>query len=856
MFKKIILSLTTLLIVVLLSALVALYLAPGIALSYVSDWYAEQGADYKLEVKDWQFAPFSTHLALSGVTLKHPKVGQESTHLDQLVVDINLWALLQQKIEIRNLVLDGVDLALEALLTDTQDSINIAGLIIPLSSDQQKAGNQSDDQSTDVEEDAVKADETTAEANAEDSQITENTEVASVEGRVIETEAKSPDFSEKVTQPEKSAEPQPWAVQVNNLEIKNQNYQWQVRLDDVATQGKVRINKLQLRGLDSSTNSRPQINAEIELQQLSVSGAQNLQLNNPLILKMNGRLNNLLTQPQWQGELSLNDFSFSLEEELILGFSALSLKNIVADASAQTIENFLIQKITLADSKGLTLSIDDLTINEVASGDKQSFASLQLNNIVMNDEPMSLAVEQVSLGNFSHQDLKLQLESLLVKQVSLTSQEQKLLSLQHYGLADLVADFSDKEFAVTLGKQNYSGLLVNIERNKEGQLVGLVANSTASDGEKPDAAVAADDATAANSVKTEDKPLLLALALAGLIQQAEEADSENPVTNKIHVEDYSIKPALKTDINIHKINIGEVNSTIKKSDFSLTNAVPFEINLGIGRYNKITATGQLGLFEREGALYPQGEVILTVHQLDLVPFNGYFIQAMGYQLNRGSLDVDAKITFDKAQLGGEAKLLLRNSKFTPVDEATIKKVSKQISMPIDTAVGLLRDDNGNLRLTIPLSGDLSDPDVGLNDISKQLTQRALKAGTVYFLKQALQPYGTMLTVASFAGDYLFAIRLDSLLYEQDVSDLSDAQIANLTKVAELMKNKKDIEVQACPFVSTQEAQQMGDNWADLARERGQKVKDWLVAYDEKVSERLSICRPQQGKIAEVVLGVN
>src|SRR5690554_8029940 len=100
-------------------------------------------------------------------------------------------------------------------------------------------------------------------------------------------------------------------------------------------------------------------------------------------------------------------------------------------------------------------------------------------------------------------------------------------------------------------------------------------------------------------------------------------------------------------------------------------------------------------------------------------------------------------------------------------------------MPIDTAVGLLRDDNGYVRLTVPLSGDLTDPNVGLSDISKQLTQRALKAGTVYCLKQALQPYGTMLTVASFAGDYLFAIRLDSLVYEHGVTELTDEQIANL-----------------------------------------------------------------------------
>lgn len=837
MLKKILLSLSTLLIVILIALLVALYLAPGIALSFAANWYEEQGEGYQLEAKDWQFAPFATQLRLSGVTLVHPNVGAGKTQLETLAVDINLWALLDQKVEVRNLMLDGVDLALDVLFTDAQESINVAGLKVPLTTAPSEA-------QTAEAGDAAKSTNQATEQIAEDT--TESTaKVAAEEGNQT---AQTVD-----------AEEQAWVVQVQNLEIKNQQYQWQVTLDDLVTEGKAHISKIQLTGLDTSINSQPKLNVELELQALSVSGAQNLKLNAPLTIKMNGHLNNIETQPQWLGEVSLNDFSLSLEEDMTVGFATLNLKNLLADAKTQSIESLLIKKISLVDNKGLKLDVDDISINEIVSADKQTFASLQINNISLHDDPMSVAVEQVRLEKFSNEDLKPQLASIQVKQVSLTGQEQELLSLQHYGLEDLVTDFSEDEFTVTLGKQNYAGLLVHIERNQQGQIVGLNAGQTMQQdgqGESQTPATTSDTPEAEAVEANSDKPLLLALVLAGLIQQAEQADSENPVMNKIHIKDYAIKPRLKTDINIQKINIGEVTSTIKQSDFALTNAVPFEINLGISRYNTSVIEGQLGLFERAGELYPQGEVKVTVRQLDLVPFNGYIIEALGYQLDRGSLDVDAHITFDKAQLGGEVKILLRNSKFTPKDEATIKRISTQISMPLDMAVGLLRDDHGNLRLNIPLSGDMSDPNFNLNDITKQLSQRALKAGTVFFLRQAMQPYGLMLSVASLAGDYLFAIRLEALNYVQGVSDLVDQQVDNLTKIGQLMLKKKDIEVKVCPFVSPEEAAELGENWAELANERGQKVKDWLVKYNANLSERISICRPQKGKKSEVIIGVN
>lgn len=276
----------------------------------------------------------------------------------------------------------------------------------------------------------------------------------------------------------------------------------------------------------------------------------------------------------------------------------------------------------------------------------------------------------------------------------------------------------------------------------------------------------------------------------------------------------------------------------------------------LGDFSTTEITANLSTYETQGQIYPEGTIKIKTRKLDMVELNGYLIEAIGYQLNRGSLDVDAHITIHQTKLGGEVKLLLRNSQFVPADEEIINRVSKQISMPLETALGLLRDKNGNINLTIPLEGKLTDPDFGLKDVVRQLSNKALKAATVFFLKQSLQPYGTMISIASFAGDYLFAIRLDALSYAEKQSALNDDHKAHLKKVGELMQSKKSIEVRACPFVNEQEAMALGDNWANLAHERGQQVQQWFSENFSEQAERLTVCRPQKGKSAEVVLGVN
>ena len=803
--KKLWLWLALVLAVLFSLLLVLLYSLPGLGLLAASRWYAQQGEGYALSAQNWQFAPFKTRLELTGVELQHPGVGADRTQLNRLFLQFRLGELFNRRLLVEQVLVDGLQGQLQLNEQDGIQQLQLAGLSLPL-----------------------------AAAAASDS---EPLSEQAVDEPAVATAADAAASPEPVTGTE------PWSVALEQLQLKDVQWQWDIALAEVRTQGQVALQTLQLGGFDSLTDQPVPLQLALQLAALSVQQpvagssptefSESVQVLQPLQLKLQGKLHNLLTQPRWEGDAGLYDLQLNAPGLAQLALAELQLTGINADATQQQLEN------------------------------------LQLGGLLIEagEQLPALQLQQLALQGVQNNGQTQALQTLQLQGLQIGAAEQPLLRLQHYQLEDIQwqADAaSNAESAVTvaeavgqrlsIGAQQYSGLELAIRRAADGQLLGLpVASPETADAKAAEQSVAPHEKTVAAS----PTQALLTLMLAGLSQAVpDNADDEQPSGSTIVLEDRSVNPPLQTTLTLHELQVGAVNSQLDEQGFNLHSSVPLHLLLGLDRFNRITLDTELSLFQREQQLYPQGPIQLTVRQLDLVPFNGYLAAAMGYQVERGTLDVDADIRIDKAQLQGEIKLLLRNSRFVPVDEATIARVSKQISMPVETALDLLRDGNGNIRLTIPVRGDLSNPDVGLGDITRQLSRLALQQGALYYLKQSLQPYSTMLSIASYAGDYLFAIRLDALSFAENHSEITDEHQQHLQKLIGVMRDKKRLEVQACPFVSAAEAAALGDNWPQLARTRGDNVKAAVAALDAQVAERISVCRPQQGKRAEVMLGVN
>jgi hypothetical protein len=178
-------------------------------------------------------------------------------------------------------------------------------------------------------------------------------------------------------------------------------------------------------------------------------------------------------------------------------------------------------------------------------------------------------------------------------------------------------------------------------------------------------------------------------------------------------------------------------------------------------------------------------------------------------------------------------------------------MKEKISMPLDTALNLIRDGKGNIDLNVPIDGNVNSPDFSVNSIMNKIMFKAIKAATVYYLKQSMQPYGALISIGSYLGKKATAVRLDPVKFAKGEVLLNEEHTAYLDKIAGLMKSKEGINVKLCGvgvpnelIVEAQPPQPPLENEVLLARmeQRAAAVKKHMVETGQVEANRLLACQ--------------
>ncbi len=97
---------------------------------------------------------------------------------------------------------------------------------------------------------------------------------------------------------------------------------------------------------------------------------------------------------------------------------------------------------------------------------------------------------------------------------------------------------------------------------------------------------------------------------------------------------------------------------------------------------------------------------LTIHfeDIDLAPLTPYSGTYLGYVIDKGKLYLDLNYHIEHQQIVAQNKILIDQFTFgEPV------KSAQATSLPIGLAIALLKDQNGEIHLDVPISGNLNDP---------------------------------------------------------------------------------------------------------------------------------------------------
>ena len=189
---------------------------------------------------------------------------------------------------------------------------------------------------------------------------------------------------------------------------------------------------------------------------------------------------------------------------------------------------------------------------------------------------------------------------------------------------------------------------------------------------------------------------------------------------------------------------------------------------------------------------PTASVAGTVTAFELPRLSAYAADALGVELQTGHLDGDARLGVDKGALSGKIQLTLSNLAVAEPNGAA--RFTKQAGMPLQRVLGLLKDDQDRIHLTVPVDGDISDPHYDVSDAVSQAIGGALKSTAITTL-EVLFPVAGLIDLLSDDGGG--AMTLDALFFPAGLDGLDPSQAGRIATIGDLLKSRPQVNLTLC-----------------------------------------------------------
>ena len=618
-----------------------------------------------------------------------------------------------------------------------------------------------------------------------------------------------------------------------NLDIKNDNKPHQIVISNLLIT-KVKANELNqqasvnLQSIIDGTEFTLDADANFEQGQGEVSSQ--LAIIDYPIAKLQSYIEDL---SELSGSFSfVSEQSISITKDLIklhLNEAEITNKNLVVGYQQQFItleklqQNISDLKVTLNQGEITELSGQGgLTLNKagvhhnIPSQKLAYFEQLAFNDMSFhfNDTPQLKVAEFIIDDIFASKNEDTELPALM--------------TLKQFSISDIIIS----EHSLMVNKILLDSLQSQILMNKDKVISNLVTMPlTETEQEEITEVIKEAD----QEINTKKAEFIISLNEFSLIND-----------NQISFEDNSVEPVAKRKLFIDTLSLGALSNAQDKKD----NQTPFEL---IGRSNKYAH------FEFKGFTQPFSQKPIHhlkgfLKELSLPSVSTYVQQAMQLELKSGQLNTDIGVTLEGEQVEGNVVILLQGLETGIADSNEAGELIDQGALPLNMALGILKDDNGNVELDVPLSGSTSDPQFGLSSVVGLITQKAIWLATEEYLMKTFIPYANIVSAAMAVGEFALKLRFEDLPYQAKQIAINKDQQAYIQAFIALMKDKKDTRVNICPISTPADINlNMSGKVTDknqikqlkeFALQRAEAFKEYLVKQGGIPSARLLLCSPK------------
>ncbi len=479
---------------------------------------------------------------------------------------------------------------------------------------------------------------------------------------------------------------------------------------------------------------------------------------------------------------------------------------ISINTSLDYVANGMAAKSTVNES--LLADISKLTVADINVDYQQNMPKINVSRIQFSDSKFS--------------------ENQQIKMPALAAFNQLVLTNIIYAPELIAAD------SITL-----SGLVAHILLDKDKNIATLVKldSKVAKDGDLNKPSQTADNAVISNEVQPEEieKSPKLAFKLAQFTFLDEAV---------INFSDRSVTPSYERDLIISQLSLSDIDSSKPEQE------VLFSMKGKSDRYASLDVKGSGFPFTAEQKF----SVDAAVKELSLPGVSSYIKNALKYEIESGQLDIKIKADLTGTKLDGDVDLLLRGIEFTAADDHETGTIIDQTSVPFNIALGMLKDSDGNVELSVPLAGDTSAPSFGFSGFLTLLVKQATMSAAKDYLITTFVPYASVMKVAMAAGEFALKLRINDLNYLAGETALNAEQLEFSRQMSVMLAERKNINVKLCAIATASDIELADASQAHqaenitrlkaISQQRVEIFKAHMVEELNVPSAKLLFCTPQ------------
>ena len=791
-------------------------LSPYVIKSQSNDLLSE--LNYRLsDDSHIRFNPFSFTLSVQDLALQHLESPHVLASIKTGHINVDTFALARNTILFDSILFDGIQLE----LARTPELLNVAGYVIPLSENTNITDNGSEELPAEDDSDQQKGDD--------------------------------------------------WFVEIATFKLDN----FLTDLDDIGQPHQVKLDGIVLNNLLAGLNQQKgHFALKAAINDMKVDTKVNFDLNESLgTAHLEFKLEHL--NPGAFAYLAgdaidalSSDISLSFKQSVTLHEQGISSEVNDLILSVDALDATL-QGVNITNDK-LVTKIDKLQLNIESVDDKQVITEL--------DAELEVTVDNTRVYPSGSKDLLFAIDRLATKNAALSlhgdlySNAQPALSLEQIAISNITASKkidsdieSEKKGEQTPALFSSSELLINTLFAHAGALsvksialapfsstVWLDESKAMTNLVLPSPVTPDTVNTSQENTTNENKTDTANTADSGGSVDSENNHEQAPFLvqlgefritgeSSFSIRDRSVSPEFEDVFHIQAFDFGAIDNARPEL------ATPFASEFKTGKYAKASLTGETKLFADKVNL----TLASKLTEFSLPKISPYVRTAAGFDLVSGQFDNITTINIVDDEIAGESALMLRGIDLSSADDVKTGDLTAHSFIPLNLALGSLKDGDGNIEMEIPLSGNVNDPDFGLNGFIALIAQKAALAASESYLINTFVPYANVVSLTKMVGSYALKVRIDDLEYQAGQTEIKDVQEAFIGSLVSLLNEKPDLQIKICAMAhSTDIVNRTPDlkNEKDIlalktiANTRGQVFKDYLIEHAQIASARLLLCQ--------------